>query len=113
MNGSVPPRQLGGGYGGRGRGGWGQPRSVATGANDTPLGTPTRSSPLPTPVTALQPALKGSDDAVKAPPTVEVPRAQDLSEKKKKEQKRKSIAADEQEVGVRCMNHVNCANSSR
>jgi len=44
-----------GGRGGRGgfggRGGWGQPSARATGANDTPLGTPNRRSPVtqPTP----------------------------------------------------------------
>jgi cell growth-regulating nucleolar protein len=102
MNGSVPPQQLGGGYGGRGRGGggggWGRPRTVATGANDTPLGTPTRSSPLPTPVQTPHSAPKRSDDAVKQPLAV----PQDLQDKMKKEKKRKSIAVDVDEVSVLC-----------
>ena len=96
MNGSVLPRQFGG-YGGRGRGGgrggWGQPRTVATGANDTPLGTPARSPPTHTAISHSVP--NGGDGAVKqSPAVVEVPR--ELSENKK----RKAIAADVDEVSM-------------
>lgn len=110
MKGSVPPRQLGGGYAGRGGGGWGRPRSVATGANDTPLGTPTRSSPLPTPVTAESPpAPKENDDAVKnTHSSVAAEKTRGVAEKGKKEKKRKSIAPDVDEVSVlvACLNHA-------
>jgi len=47
---------FGGGRGGRGsfagRGGWGQPSARVTGANDTPLGTPNRMSPVTQPTPA-------------------------------------------------------------
>ena len=105
MNGSVPQRQFG--YGGRGRGGgrggWGQPRTVATGANDTPLGTPARSTP--TPITISHSASKVGVDAVRqSPAVVEVPR--ELSEKKK--EKRKAIPADVDEVSMSWVNHPFC-----
>ncbi|KAG6817498.1 hypothetical protein H0H87_008123 [Tephrocybe sp. NHM501043] len=85
----APAPQFGsgrGGYGGRGRGrggrgGWGQARSSATGANDTPLGTPTLhvvASPAPTPVKAPEPA----PEPAKAAPST--------SDEKKKDKKRKA-----------------------
>jgi len=77
---SAPPRQ----WGGRGgySGGWGRTRTSATGANDTPLGTPKNNSPLPSP--ALTPKAPPSPEVSKStqPTVAEVP--------EKKEKKRKS-----------------------
>jgi len=72
---------------------------VATGANDTPLGTPPHASPAPTTTPASHEAPKKSEDAVKAlQPPIPSEEPRDMPEKKK-EKKRKSIAAEVDEVG--------------
>ncbi|KAJ7177950.1 hypothetical protein C8R46DRAFT_1328868 [Mycena filopes] len=92
-----------GGRGGRG-GGWRAPRTGATGANDTPLGTPTRTSPLPSPLAAAPtlPALVLPKKVVvvETPkPAAPTPDKKDKKEKKaekekeKKEKEKKNAAA--------------------
>ncbi|KAG6919360.1 hypothetical protein DXG01_006909 [Tephrocybe rancida] len=82
-----------GGFGGRGRGGrggWGQVRTSATGANDTPLGTPTPPvGASPAPSTPQPVAIQAP---VKAPQPAPVPEkaAPSTSGEKKKDKKRKA-----------------------
>ncbi|KII92634.1 hypothetical protein PLICRDRAFT_479012 [Plicaturopsis crispa FD-325 SS-3] len=88
---APPPAQGGGGYG---RQGWGRPPRVsATGANDTPLGTP-KNTPLGTPKNMSPPAQTPAPPAPKPAPSAPAPVEHKPVEQKKKKEKEKARKSD-------------------
>jgi hypothetical protein len=71
---------------------------LATGANDTPLGTPISNSPVPPPTPKAQTTLEVNINVQKAPEALEATSDNlDVGDRKKKSKKRKS-AADKEPV---------------
>lgn len=97
----VEPAPPPGGRGGYFGGGYGRMRSSATGANDTPLGTPTRNSPVspPAPVSKA-PVPKTPVVQVKKPTVQAVETPMSSPEKTKKDKKRKSVSGEGDTVGT-------------